>query len=120
MAVCYRPVMQDTTSTLVIASPLRRAAAYFIDGLILAVITLAAAVTGVVRLDDSHWGAADVESLVLVLVGQAAYNIGFLAMRSATPGKMALQIEVCDLEGKPIQPDTAILRYVVLLVGNLI
>jgi uncharacterized RDD family membrane protein YckC len=118
--LCYRPVVENAATNLAIASPLQRAVAYLLDGLILALLTLALAGFDIVNVDSSTSLPRDAQSLVLLLVLQATYNIGFVATRSATPGKMAMRIVVRDLEGKAVQPDTAILRYVVLMIENVV
>ena len=110
--------MQNATTNLIVASPLQRAVAYLLDGLIIAIFTLALSGLNVVKLDDNSL-PRDATSLVLLLVLQATYNIGFVATRSATPGKMAMRIVVRDEQGKAVEPDTAILRYLVLMIENL-
>lgn len=97
-------------SQLAYAPALLRIAAFLIDGAIVTVVDLALlAVLGSV--DDP----ATFATLVALT---AAYHIGFVTARSATPGKMAMRIYVSDMQGNPVRPDTAILRYLILLVGN--
>ncbi|MPZ50378.1 MAG: hypothetical protein GEU75_13940 [Dehalococcoidia bacterium] len=114
-----RGMRESAASNVVVASPLLRVGAYVTDSIILALMTLALTGMGLLRLDDAFL-PADTSSLVTLLVWQAAYHIGFTAMRAATPGKMAMRIVIRDQEEKPLQPDAAILRYVVILVENVI
>jgi uncharacterized RDD family membrane protein YckC len=109
--------VQNAATGLMIASPLRRIVAYLLDGLILALVTLMLSGLGIVVFDNDGL-PADVTSLVVLLVLQATYNIGFLAARGATPGKMAMRIVVRDAQGNVLLPDAAILRYVVVMVEN--
>jgi uncharacterized RDD family membrane protein YckC len=105
--------MRDIAAAeLVAASVWLRAGAFLIDSAIVALVNLGVA---------SVLGGGESQALLAVLMGVgAAYHIVFVAARSATPGKMAMRITICDPQGRPVQPDTAILRYVVLLVGNII
>lgn len=64
-------------------------------------------------------GLDEVGAYVLFLGGLAAYHIGFVAGFGATPGKMAMRLQVTDLEGKRLTPDRAILRYLILFVSIL-
>ena len=50
----------------------------------------------------------------------ASYHIFFLCTMSATLGKLALHLYVSDRQGQRIRPDTAILRYLTYMVGQLI
>jgi uncharacterized RDD family membrane protein YckC len=111
--------VQNAATDLMIASPIRRIIAYLLDGLILALVTLMLSGLGIVMFDNDGL-PADVTSLVVLLVLQATYNIGFVATRGATPGKMAMRIVVRDGQGNVLLPDAAILRYVVLMVENFV
>ena len=53
-------------------------------------------------------------------VSQAIYAIGFVSALRATPGKLALGMRIVRADGQPLLPDTAILRYLVVFVGNLL
>jgi uncharacterized RDD family membrane protein YckC len=57
--------------------------------------------------------------LALYMAGWAAYYIGFTATMGATPGKVAMGIHVAGKDGGKPQPDSVILRYVVLMAGAL-
>ena len=106
--------MRDAEAAeIVIAPVLLRIGAFFIDVVILSVINLALA-TAV-----GDQGIENRGTFGLIISVTAAYHIGFVASRSATPGKMALKLRISDLEGRPVRPDTAILRYLVLFIGNL-
>jgi uncharacterized RDD family membrane protein YckC len=48
----------------------------------------------------------------MIVVG-AAYNIGFVTVAGATPGKTAAGLRLVNSEGAPPKLDTAILRFVV-------
>lgn len=99
---------------LVTAPLLLRASAWLIDLAVLIVLGFSvASAMGDVLLERRETYAA-----VVILI--AAYNVGFLAARSATPGKTAMGLYVGDLRGRRLRPDTAILRYLTQLVGGLV
>jgi uncharacterized RDD family membrane protein YckC len=58
--------------------------------------------------------------LAAYLTGWAAYYIGFTAGMGGTPGKIAMGMHVASKTGGRAQPDTVILRYVVMLIGALL
>ena len=57
--------------------------------------------------------------LAFYLGGWAVYYIGFTTVAAATPGKVAMGLHVAGKDGKRAQPDSVILRYVVLMAGAL-
>jgi uncharacterized RDD family membrane protein YckC len=79
---------------------------------------------GIVHLDElqeeqqQELALPDTKLLAAWLIFSASYHIGFVAAKGATPGKMAAGIYVADLQGRAVTPDTAILRYLVYLVGG--
>ena len=98
-----------------IASPWKRIGARIIDVILLGII-------GFVLFRDSFdWQSGAVEAptlgetLIVLAIG-AAYEIGFTALRAATPGKMAVGIEIVPQEGAPTGPglgwSQAALRWV--------
>jgi uncharacterized RDD family membrane protein YckC len=57
--------------------------------------------------------------LAFYLIGWSVYYIGFTAVLSATPGKVAMGLHVADKTGSRARLDSVILRYVVLMAGAL-
>jgi uncharacterized RDD family membrane protein YckC len=110
--------MQQVASPTV-ASPGRRLLAFVIDIIILTLLGIPVlAAFG----DTSELKPGQVDATVLA-VGMfvtASYHVFFLCTMSATLGKMAMHLYVSDREGNRIRPDTAILRYLVYLVGQLV
>jgi uncharacterized RDD family membrane protein YckC len=94
-------------SQVALASPWLRLSAFLIDTAILTVINLGVTASlGDVRIEERTTFAA----ITFVWV---AYHVGFVAVRSATLGKTLMGIYVAYPDGKPVRPDTAILRYLV-------
>lgn len=65
-------------------------------------------------------GMDDLESragIAFYLIGWSVYYIGFTMVAAATPGKVAFGIHVAGKDGRRAQPDSIILRYVVMLAG---
>jgi len=91
-------------------SLLLRAAGFLIDWAVVLVLSFFLA---------TSLGASREERLPVLLVTASVYEILFLAATSTTPGKMAMRLEVRDQRGRRLQPDKAILRYLVLLVSVL-
>ena len=54
-----------------------------------------------------------------IIIG-AAYTIGFWTASGATPGKMLMKLKVVDEQGKQVQIDKAILRYIGYWVSAII
>jgi uncharacterized RDD family membrane protein YckC len=110
--------MQQTETTLAVAHPLLRIAAFLIDTVIASLISLS--ILSVVGDTDglSDPNRVDQNSIAVVIISNAIYTIGFNATKSATLGKIALGMYVADLQSARIRPDTAILRYIVFLVGH--
>jgi uncharacterized RDD family membrane protein YckC len=107
-----------TSTGLVLAPALLRILATFIDGAILTVIGLAATELFGFKIENDRF--EDPGALATLMVLGAAYHISFLSWRSATPGKMAMNVYVAYPDGTPIRPDTAILRYLAWLIGGLL
>ncbi len=91
-----------------------RALAFLIDQVILALLGL------VVGGTLGSVGASVVLLLVAALGVEAAYRIGFVIATSTTPGKRAMGLYIATKDGKTVLPDTAILRYLVYLIGNIV
>ena len=90
-----------------------RGLAALIDVAIVTVINLGvSAALGDPQLEDPV-------TLGVLMATTAVYNLGFVITRSATPGKIAMNIFIGYPDGSAIRPDTAILRYIVLFSGNL-
>ena len=113
---CYIQAVKEATSGLVLAPVLLRIAAFVLDVGILIVINLALSGLGVIEVKEGR--PASGSSFALLMIVGAAYHIGFLAARSATPGKTAMNIYVGYRDGSAIRPDTAILRYLIVLGEN--
>ena len=105
-------VGDKTVSGFVVAPAMLRLAAYLLDAAILVVVMLAFTGFGV-KPDDAA-------GLVFLMLLAAAYHIGFTAAAGATLGKRMMHIYVAYPDGTRPRPDTAILRYVALIIGNLI
>jgi uncharacterized RDD family membrane protein YckC len=108
-------VLHDLNRTL--ADPGKRIVARIIDALIIG------AVYGLVALiwatGPSGLDTGDIERIGLVLALPALlYEVGFIAVKGATPGKMLMGIRVITQRGvDPPGWGPAFLRYVVNLVG---
>ena len=88
-----------------------RTAAFLIDWAV--VLLLAAFVALGVTAEDSG-------RLVILLIALCVYEIGFLLVIGATPGKMALRMHVAGPNGERLEPDNVILRFLVFFVGILV
>lgn len=107
--------MKQTPEGHVLAPAILRLLAFMIDAAVIIVIDLALISTfGLVEIRDGR--PANVESLVTLLVMSASYHIIFVAARSATIGKTAMSVYIAYPNGERVRPDTAILRYIVLLL----
>jgi uncharacterized RDD family membrane protein YckC len=94
---------------LVPASLLLRALGFLIDWAIVLVVSMFLA-TGL--------GIEANGRLLMLLVTASVYEIVCLVALSTTPGKMAVRMQVVDESGARLQPDTAILRYLVFFVTS--
>jgi uncharacterized RDD family membrane protein YckC len=92
------------------ASLVLRAIAILLDSAIIFVVAII-----VVGPDNLNHGAG----LAAYLGGWALYYIGFTVVAGATPGKMAVGIHVAGKDGGRPQPDSVILRYVIMMAGAL-
>lgn len=96
-----------------IAPLLPRGLAFMLDGFILTVLNISiSSMIGDIAISKT-------ETVAVLLVTTASYHVGFLATLSATPGKAAFRLYVGDSQGRKIRPDTAMLRYLLLFVGQL-
>ncbi len=110
--------MQDPSQSLSTQAPQEpkpaslflRGIAIFLDMVILFI--LAVVIIGIHNVETRT-------GLAFYLVGWSVYYIGFTAVMSATPGKVAMGIHVAAKTGRRAQPDSVILRYVVLMAGAL-
>jgi uncharacterized RDD family membrane protein YckC len=93
------------------ASLIARAAAFLLDWAIVLVIAMFLA---------AGLNADQPTRFLILLLTLSAYHIVMLIAMSATPGKMALRIHVSDASGARLQPDRAILRFLVFFVSVLI
>jgi uncharacterized RDD family membrane protein YckC len=91
------------------ASLLLRALGFLIDWAVVLVVSMFLA-TGL--------GIETNGRLLVLLVTASVYEIVCLVALSTTPGKMAVRMQVVDESGARLQPDTAILRYLVFLVTS--
>ncbi len=105
-----QPLSPDTPTQPKPASLLLRGMALFLDMVILFI--LAVVIIGLKNV-ESRTG------LAFYLVGWSLYYIGFTMGFAATPGKIAMGIHVASKTGGKAQPDSVILRYVVLMAGAL-
>lgn len=96
-------------SAVVYAGFWMRLLAAIIDGLILLIpnIVVTAAVTDPVA-----------RFLIQLIIG-LAYTVGFWTAQGATPGKMAVGIEITTAAGEPIGFGTALLRYIGYLASTI-
>ena len=116
---CYsRDEMQQTQPSLNVASPLLRIGAFLLDTVIASLLSLT--ILTILGDGDSLSDPNKLEqgTIAVVIVANAVYTIAFNAAMSATPGKIALRMYIADQKGARIRPDTAILRYIVFLVGH--
>jgi uncharacterized RDD family membrane protein YckC len=104
--------------TLTVAPNLLRICAFLIDLAILVVVN--AALLGAVDPQALEGDGVTAEAYAAGSILSAVYYIGFLAIMSATPGKLAMGLYVADRNGARVRPDTAILRFIVFFVGNAI
>jgi uncharacterized RDD family membrane protein YckC len=103
-----------------LAEPGRRIVARIIDLIIESVFTVVPAVIWV--LQDTSRDAEDLQTppgwLLLGSVLALAYEIVFVAVKGATPGKMAMGIEVIRMDGtSPPGWSTSVKRIVLDLIG---
>jgi len=112
--------MQEQVAAPVVASPLRRAGAFLLDVLILTVISFPVIAAFGDTGEATKPGEIDPTVLAVGMVVTASYYVFFLSTMSATPGKLVLGLYVSDRTGNRIRPDTAILRYLIYLVGQLL
>lgn len=101
---------QDASQAPKPASLLLRALAILLDSLIIFVLAII-----LVGSDNLNHGAG----LAAYLGGWSLYYIGFTMLAGATPGKMAVGIHVAGKDGGRPQPDSIILRYVIMMAGAL-
>jgi uncharacterized RDD family membrane protein YckC len=94
---------------LVPASLLLRAVGFLIDWAVVLVVSMFLA-TGL--------GLEDNGRLLVLLVTASVYEIVCLVALSTTPGKMAMRMQVVNESDERLQPDTAILRYLVFFVTS--
>ena len=110
-------MMPQTTpaSHLVVAPLMLRVFGIIIDLLLVGVVNIL--LFTILGVDFSSAGR---ESIGLASIGQAVYFTGFTIGLSTTPGKMAVGLYIGDRQGRRIRPDTAILRYLVFMIGGLL
>ncbi len=94
-------------STVPAALPLR-GLAFLIDWAVVLVLSAFIA---------SGSGVGEWSRLLVLLVVASIYEIGFMVAMGTTAGKMAMRMQVTDERGNRLEPDKAILRSVVFLIG---
>lgn len=96
----------------------RRLAAYFIDGIIIGVITtIISVIASILALINVY--IAIVGSLLAIIIS-IVYFVGFWAWLGQTPGKIALGVKVVKLDGSPIGFGVALLRYIGYIISTII
>jgi uncharacterized RDD family membrane protein YckC len=112
--------MQRAAGQFVIAPPGLRLAAFFIDLAILFPINLGLALLLVHGFDPFHKNSEQItfRYTIISIITQALYYVAFVSLLRATPGKLAFGLRIARIDGQPLMPDTAILRYLIFLVGN--
>ena len=86
-----------------------RFAAYIIDAIILFIVGVVLAIA-----------AGGTTVAVLPFVVGIVYTVGFWTAQGATPGKMAVGIEITTFDGEPIDFGRALLRYIGYLASAII
>jgi len=117
--------MMSETTRVQIAPPLLRIVAFLVDGLILAPVNL---VIGLLLINDfdptlvlkDPKSGQLFDFFLIGSVTQAIYAVSFVSLIQATPGKLLFRMRIVRADGARLLPDTAILRYVVVFVGNLL
>ena len=105
-----QPHLPQAPHQLKPASLVLRALAILLDSAIIFILAVV-----IIGLDDIGEGSG----LAFYLGGWAVYYIGFTMAAAATPGKVAMGIHVASKMGSRAQPDSVILRYVVMMAGAL-
>jgi uncharacterized RDD family membrane protein YckC len=110
--------MQQTQMTIAPASVVLRIGAFLIDTVLTSLISLPllSVIGDSEKVSDPT--RPDQGTIAVLLIVNAIYTIGLNATMSTTLGKLALGMYVADVKGARIRPDTAILRYIVFLVGH--
>lgn len=90
-----------------------RALARIVDGLVLGTVALALLGLGkLVFPDDVDWWRSPIAAMGLDFV----YEVGFLILWAATPGKRLMRIEVVDAQtDEPVAPLAAVIRTAALI-----
>ncbi len=86
-----------------------RFTAYIIDAIILLIVGVVLAIA-----------AGGTTGAVLQFVVGILYTVGFWTAQGATPGKMAVGIEITTVDGEPIDFGPALLRYIGYLASAII
>lgn len=110
--------MRETKSGLIMGPVLLRIGAFIFDWIAMLVIYLAIAAAIGLELEGGRPRTA--AGAAVPLLTMSGYHIIFLALKSATPGKMMLNIYVAYPDGSPLRVDTAILRSLVLVVETIV
>lgn len=103
----------------VLGGPWHRIAATLIDGIILAVPAVILVIFWFAQSDNSLEDFdPGIWSSLLFAIPSFLYEVGFIALRGATPGKMAMGLEVIGQDGtRPPGWKRAILRYALTALG---
>jgi uncharacterized RDD family membrane protein YckC len=110
--------MQQTQLNLAPASVILRIGAFLIDTILTSLVSLPLMSLVGDSENVSDPTRPDQGTIAVLLVINAIYTIGFTSAMSTTLGKLALGMYIADMKGARIRPDTAILRYIVFLVGH--
>jgi uncharacterized RDD family membrane protein YckC len=106
---CYSPQVDGRNRANTVPASLQfRGLAFLIDWGI--VFVLAVFVAG-------GAGVSEGARLPVLLSLASVYEVGFMVAMGTTPGKIAMRMQVTDAHGKRLEPDKAVLRSVVFLIG---
>jgi uncharacterized RDD family membrane protein YckC len=113
------------TTRVEIAPPLLRIFAFLVDGLIVAPVNLLIGLLLIKDFDPTlvFKDPQNRQLFDFFLIGsvtQAIYAVSFVSLIQATPGKLLFRMRIVRADGEHLLPDTAILRYLVVFVGNLL
>jgi len=96
----------------------RRLAAYFIDGIIIGIVTaIIYFITSILVFRNVY--IAIVGSLLSIIIS-IVYFVGFWAWLGQTPGKMAIGVKIVKLDGSPIGFGVALLRFIGYIISSII
>ncbi len=116
----------DAEKTVQVVGFGRRFLAYFLDGIILNLVTLCV-IFGVILGGGAIAGQNKDAASAITILAQClgfligvAYFVGFWATTGQTLGKMAMGIKVISTDGSPVSRGKAFLRYLGYIVSGLV